>query len=132
MVLELSTFSSTPVGSNCELTVSGALLFNDEVGTIGGVADGTTTALVFAPCDDATSTPPGTFRDVFQSELTFVGTIDGVPAISDLTYRGKTAVGGEIDAKFIFTNGVVGVLEVDAILGVGGTYEGTITKVDSI
>ena len=129
--LDFSTFSALPVGSNCELSVSGTLLFNS--GTIDGVAEGTTTALVFAPCEDATSTPPGTFRDVFQSELTFAGTImDGVPAISDLTYRGKTAVGGAIEAKFLFTNGVIGVLDVDAIVGVGGTYEGTITKVDEI
>src|SRR5699024_5274382 len=43
-------------GNKCELTVDGALTFT---GSLAGVAEGTTTALIFAPCAQATTAPPG-------------------------------------------------------------------------
>ena len=70
-VVDFTTITFTPRGRNCLLQVNGTLVFT---GTIDGEATGRTSALVFAPCSDVMTTPPGTFRDVFKSELVFEGT----------------------------------------------------------
>lgn len=116
-------FESTPSGRNCILQVNGQLVFS---GTIEGTATGRTTALVFAPCDQASTNPPGTFADVFKSELVFEGTIGGEPVRANMIYTGTVRVGGHIDAYLILYNGALGTLEVDAIVAVGGTYEGPV------
>jgi hypothetical protein len=122
-VVDFSTLTLTPRGRNCRLVVDGMLVLS---GTIEGTATGTTTALVFAPCSEVATTPPGTYRDVFTSELHFVGTVDGEPAEADGLYQGTTQVGGAIEGHLHFFNGVAGVLDVDAIVAVGGSYEGTL------
>ena len=122
-VVDFSTLSLTPVGRNCRLVVDGMLVFS---GSVEGTATGTTTALVFAPCSEVATTPPGTYRDVFTSELQFVGTVNGEAAAADGLYQGETQVGGSIDAHFHFSNGIAGVLDVDAIVAVGGSYEGSL------
>ena len=119
--IDPQTFSLTPVGENCLLQVDGELTFS---GTIEGGATGTTQALVFASCADAAEHPPGTFRDVFMSELKFSGTINGVPATADMTYQGHVHAGGDTDALVRLSNGVRGVLHVDATVAVGGDYQG--------
>ena len=121
--VDFATLTLMPVGANCLLEVDGALHFT---GTLEGLASGTTRALVLADCADVAVNPPGTFADVFRSNLEFIGTIDGEPTIADLTYRGKTAVGGDIRAVMILSNGAKGVLHVDAIVVVGGTYKGIV------
>src|SRR5690606_33933190 len=73
-IIDPSTFTFTPRGQNCRLTVDGALVFS---GSIEGAATGTTSALVFAPCDEVAAAPPGAHPDVFQSRLHFVGTVNG-------------------------------------------------------
>ena len=120
-VVDFSTLSLTPRGRNCRLVVDGMLLFS---GGVEGTATGTTTALVFAPCSEVATTPPGTYRDVFTSELHFVGTVNGEPAEGDGLYQGVTQVGGVIEGHLHFSRGVAGVLDVDAIVAVGGSYEG--------
>lgn len=80
--------------------------------------------LVFAPCSEVAAVPPGTFRDVFTSDLYFVGTVNGEPAESDALYQGVTHVGGAIEGHVHFSNGVAGVLDVDAVVAVGGSYDG--------
>lgn len=121
--IDIATFTLVPIGANCLLEVDGALHF---IGTLEGLASGNTRALVLADCADVAVNPPGTFADVFRSNLEFIGTIDGEPTIADITYRGKTAVGGDITAVMILSNGAKGVLHVDAIVAVGGTYEGIV------
>lgn len=121
VALDFSSLTVTPVGGNCRLSVQGTLFFT---GTLTGQAEGTTSALVFAPCAEVAANPPGTFRDVFRSELSFEGTVNGVPTSADLVYFGNTAVGGEIDALMILSGGPHGVLEVAATVGVGGSYAG--------
>lgn len=121
--VDFPTISLTPVGANCLLEVKGQLIFE---GTLEGVAKGTTRALIFAPCGDVAITPPGTFKDVFRSKLEFLGTVDGEPATADLSYRGITEVGGAIKALFHLSNGLKGVLKVDAIVAVGGSYDGSV------
>jgi hypothetical protein len=103
--------------------VDGELVFT---GTIEGVARGTTSALVFAPCADVATTPPGTFPDVFKSELEFVGTVDGEEARADVLYMGRVQPGGAIEGRLLFHNGVDGRLEADAVVAVGGTYDGSV------
>jgi hypothetical protein len=120
-VVDFSTLSLTPRGRNCRLVVDGKLVFS---GSIEGTATGTTTALVFAPCSEVTTTPPGTYRDVFTSDLHFVGTVDGEAATANVLYQGVTQVGGTIGGHLHFANGVAGVLDVNAIVAVGGSYEG--------
>jgi len=120
-VVDFSTLSLTPRGRNCRLVVSGMLVFS---GSVAGTATGATTAMIFAPCSEVATTPPGTYRDVFTSDLQFVGTVNGVPATAKGLYQGETEVGGAINGHLHFSNGIAGVLDVDAIVAVGGSYEG--------
>jgi hypothetical protein len=122
-VINPLTFTFTSRGRNCLITVLGELIFT---GTIEGSATGQTTALVFAPCEDVQTAAPGTYPDVFRSELNFEGTVDGSPARAKVLYQGGVGPGGQIDAHLIFSNGVAGVLDADAIVAVGGTYSGSL------
>ena len=121
--VDFSTVTLTPKGGHCLLEVSGQLVFT---GTIQGTANGRTRALEFAPCSEVATHPPGTFRDVFKSVAVFDGTIDGRPAHSNLLYMGRVAVGGTIDGRFVFSKGVAGELDVNAIVAVGGEYSGSV------
>lgn len=122
-IVDFSTVTLTPRGSNCLLTVQGRLVFH---GTIEGTANGTTSALEFAPCSEVATNPPGTFPDVFQSVAVFDGTVAGEPAHANLLYMGRVQVGGAIDGRFIFSNGVAGRLDVVSRVAVGGTYSGSV------
>ena len=122
-IVDFSTLTLTPRGSNCLLQVNGQLVFT---GTIEGTATGQTTALVFAPCSDVATNPPGTFSDVFKSELVFEGTVDGEPAQANVLYMGQVQPGGQIEGRLVLSNGVAGVLEADAVVAVGGEYSGSV------
>jgi hypothetical protein len=122
-VVDFSTLTLTPRGRNCLLQVNGQLVFT---GTIEGTATGQTTALVFAPCSEVAASPPGTFRDVFKSELAFEGTVDGKPAQANLLYMGRVRAGGEIAGRLVWSRGVQGRLEVEAVVAVGGEYSGSV------
>jgi hypothetical protein len=122
-IVDFSTVTLTPKGENCLLTVHGRLVFH---GTIEGTANGVTSALEFAPCSDVAVNPPGTFPDVFKSVATFDGFINGQHAQSNLLYAGRVAVGGAIDGRLIFSDGVSGALDANAIVAVGGTYSGSL------
>ena len=122
-LVDFSTLTLTPRGANCLLQVNGQLVFT---GTIEGTATGQTTALVFAPCADVAANPPGTFPDVFKSELAFEGTVDGDPAQANVLYMGRVQPGGQIEGRLVFSNGVSGVLDVDARVAVGGEYSGSV------
>ena len=120
-IVDFSTLTLTPKGRNCLLQVEGELVFT---GTIEGSGIAQTSALVFAPCSDVATTAPGTYPDVFKSELVFEGTIDGEPAEANLLYMGRVQPGGAIEGRLVFSNGVQGVLEADAVVAVGGDYRG--------
>jgi hypothetical protein len=122
-IVDFSTVTLTPKGGNCLLEISGRLVFT---GTIEGTATGRTSALEFAPCAAVAINPPGTFEDVFKSVATFTGTIAGRPAQSNLLYMGRVQVGGAIDGRFVFSNGVAGELDVKSVVAVGGTYSGSV------
>jgi hypothetical protein len=122
-LVDFSTLSLTPRGQNCFLQVSGQLVFT---GTIEGTAVGRTGALVSAPCAVVATTPPGTFSDVFKSELVFDGTVDGTPAHANLLYMGGVQPGGLIEGRLVFSNGVEGRLEATARVAVGGNYQGQV------
>jgi hypothetical protein len=122
-LVDFSTLTLTPRGTNCLLRVNGQLVFT---GTIEGTATGQTTALVFAPCSEVATNPPGTFPDVFKSELAFEGTVDGDRAQANLLYMGRVQPGGQIEGRLVFSNGVSGVLDADAIVAVGGEYSGSV------
>lgn len=118
--LDFPSLRTEPVGANCLLTVQGTLTFT---GRLAGEAIATTRALVFGECPSVKTTPPGTFADIFQSELLFTGTIDGV-AVSNLKiiYQGRTAVGGAITGQMRLGNGRDGVLAVEGMVAQGGDY----------
>ena len=122
-IVDFATLTLTPRGRNCLLRVDGQLAFT---GTIEGAATGQTTALVFAPCSDVATSPPGTFADVFKSELVFEGTVDGEPARANVLYMGRVQPGGQIAGRLVLSNGVQGRLEVDARVAVGGEYSGSV------
>ncbi len=123
-VVNFATLTLTPRGRNCLLQVEGQLNFT---GTIVGEAVGQTTALVFAPCSDVAANPPGTFRDVFKSELEFEGTVAGEPASANVLYMGRVQPGGKIEGRIIFSRGVQGRLEIeDTRVAVGGEYSGSV------
>ena len=122
--VDFSTLTLTPRGSNCLLTVNGQLVFT---GTIAGTGVGQTKALVSAPCADVATSPPGTFSDVFKSELRFIGTIGGVPVAADMRYIGRVQPGGAIEAHLVLSHGAAGVLNTsNARVAVGGDYSGQI------
>ena len=122
--VDFSTLSLTPAGSDCLLGVDGQLVFS---GTIEGTANAHTTALVFASCEDVIRNPPGTYPDVFKSVAVFNGTVGGITVSNvPLLYTGRSQPGGHIDAVFVFSGGVEGILSVDAQLAVGGSYRGTV------
>lgn len=122
-VVDFPTLTARDVrGNKCEFTVDGTLTF---AGTLDGAAEGTTTAVIFAPCSEATTTLPGTFFDVFRFEGRFTGTVNGLPATGKLSYAGITRVGGEIDAVILLNGGrAKAVLRADATVAVGGSYSG--------
>lgn len=122
-IVDFATLTLTSRGANCLLQVDGQLVFS---GTIEGVATGTTTALVFATCAEVASSPPGTHRDVFKSELEFDGTVSGVPATAAMIYQGRVQEGGRIDGRILASRGLAGVLRADAQVAVGGSYSGSI------
>lgn len=122
-IVDFSTITLTPKGQNCLLQVSGRLVFS---GTIVGAATGQTSALEFAPCADVALHPPGTFPDVFHFDGLFDGTVGGQPARSNIRYMGRVQVGGAIAGRFVFSNGVAGEVDVDAVVAVGGTYDGSV------
>ena len=128
-VVDFPSLITRDVGeSKCEFRVDGTLTFD---GTLEGVASGTTTALIDAPCPEALSNPPGTFRDVFRFEGDFAGTVDGIPATGDLSYAGVTRPGGSIDANIRLRadQAKAELRTVDAHIGLGGTYRGVaVTK----
>ena len=106
----------------CEFTVNGTLEFTE---TLVGTAPGTTTALIFAPCSQATTSPPGTFPDVFRFVGTFTGTVAGRSTSGPLTYAGVTRAGGDIDATVLLDGDrASAVLHADAVVAVGGSYRG--------
>jgi hypothetical protein len=122
--VDFASLTTRDVGARrCEFRVEGTLTFT---GTVGGVASGTTTALIDAPCPEALANPPGTFRDVFRFEGDFAGTVAGVPATGDLRYAGVTRPGGSIDATIILRadRAKAQLHTVDAQVGVGGSYRG--------
>lgn len=124
------TLVPRPVGkSKCEFMVQGRLIFS---GTLDGVAEGTTTALIDAPCAEALDPNNlGAFRDVFRFEGNFSGEVAGIDASGDLSYAGVTRPGGSIDANIkLRADGAKATLHtVNAQLGVGGTYRGgAVTK----
>ena len=120
-IVDFPTVTLTPKGSNCLLEVQGHLIFH---GSIEGTANGVTSALEFAPCSQVAVNPPGTFPDVFKSVAVFDGTIAGQAAHANLLYMGRVQVGGAIDGRFVFSNGVAGELDANAIVAVGGSYRG--------
>jgi hypothetical protein len=123
-IVDFSTLTLTPKGRSCRLDVDGRLVFT---GTITGTAVAHTTALVFAPCAQVATTPPGTYRDVFTSRAVFDGAVDGEPAHANMLYVGETKVGGAIDAHLVFFDGLAGVLDVvNARVAVGGEYRGAL------
>jgi hypothetical protein len=83
-----------------------------------------TSALIFASCDQVSTTPPGTFHDRFESELEFTGTVNGISASADITWKGVTKEGGDIEAVMFLSNGLEGTLKVDATVATGGSYAG--------
>jgi len=116
-------------GETCVLTVNGSLVFDDDVRQrspkrLLGEADGTTTAVVAAPCADVAANPPGTYPDAFQFQGRFQGTIAQTPVTAELTYAGRTHEGGEIDAVITLQGGASGLLRVSGQVAVGGTYSG--------
>ena len=121
--VNFSTLQLTPRGSNCLLDVDGQFVFH---GTIQGVANGHTSALVFATCADVASKPPGTHADVFTSKATFEGTVGGQPASAKVLYQGRVQPGGHISGHLIFSDGVSGELSAEAQVAVGGSYSGSL------
>lgn len=122
-LVDFTTLTLTPRGRNCLLRVKGQLVFS---GTLEGPAVGQTTALVFARCPEVAANPPGTFPDVFHSELVFEGLLDGEPARANVRYMGRAEPGGHIAGRLLLSRGVQGRLSVDAQVAVGGTYEGSV------
>lgn len=114
-------------GDKCKLTVNGTLSFT---GDVAGSATGTTTAIVFATCDDALVAAPGTYFDVFRFEGDFTGTVHGEAAEGTLVYAGVTQEGGDIDARIRLRgeDAWARLRTTDALVLQGGTFKGKAKK----
>jgi hypothetical protein len=122
-VIVFETLKLEPRGNNCLLEVEGSLEFE---GTLEGTASGHTTALVFAPCEEVADNPPGTFRDVFKSNLHFTGTVDGKPATAHMVFQGQVEEGGAARSIMRLSDGVRGVLKAEGVVALEGEYEGRV------
>ncbi len=122
--IDFSTLELTPIGVDCLIVVEGVVTFS---GTLEGSAFARTRALADTSCDEVAMLPPGAYEDIFTSAFEFSGTVNGEPILADFTYRGDTALGGDIDANLFASNGLKGRLKVSAIVAVGGSYEGYLT-----
>lgn len=99
-------------GDRCELTATSTLTLS---GTVEGSAQGTSTVVIFAPCPQATSAPPGTYFDLFSFDGAFSGTVEGAAATGTISYSGVTRPGGEINnALMQLRGGVWATLRADA------------------
>lgn len=120
--LDPSTASATPAGrSACRLRVEVAL---DLSGTVQGTATGVTVATINAPCAEATTTPPGTFADVFSFTGSFQGTVAGAPTAGRMEYAGVTRRGGAVSAGLVLQGQAQVVASVQASAGESGVYRG--------
>lgn len=108
-------------GDKCKLTVNGTLHFT---GDLEGPAVGTTTAVVFATCEEVGAAPPGTYFDVFTFKGDFDGTVFGEDTTGTLTYAGVTQAGGDIKARIKLRGDAWAVLRAKAQVLVGGDYTG--------
>ena len=122
-IVDFATLTLTPRGSNCLLEVKGRFVFS---GTIVGVANGQTRALVFATCEEVASKPPGSDPDVFTSDAVFDGTVNGETAQAKVMYQGRVQPGGHISGHLLFSDGVSGKLDTEGQVAVGGSYEGSL------
>ena len=98
-MVDLSTLTLSPVGDNCLLEIEGVIEFT---GTPVGIVPARTAAVVPASCGDVSVNPPCAFEDVFKSRLEFAGTVNGSATVADMSYRGITEVGGDIEAVLAF------------------------------
>jgi hypothetical protein len=122
IAVELQTASLEDVGASaCKLTVDATVPLT---GDVAGAADGTTVALIRAACSEVATTPPGTFADAFGFVGEFSGAVDGHAVDATLGYAGVTRPGGAIKAVMTLSNGIRGLLKVDAVAGQGGIYTG--------
>jgi hypothetical protein len=120
-IIDPGSFTFRDRLGGCELTVNGTLVFS---GTLTGDAVGTTTALVFAPCSQVATQPPGAYADIFRFVGTFTGAVAGDPVTTTLTYAGVTHVGGAIDAAIVAGGDVPVAARAEAIVATGGSYTG--------
>lgn len=127
--LDPASLTATPRGSGCLVTAEGVLAFT---GDLTGSADAVTEALVRSSCDQVVVNPPGAFPDVFRSDLVLTGTLDGQAVTLAGRWVGTTAEGGAIDSVLVVRGEtadgqpVHGALQVDAQVGVGGTWQGRV------
>ena len=52
--------------------------------------------------------------------------MDGEAAEANLLYMGRVRPGGDIEGRLVFSRGIAGRLEADAVVAVGGTYSGSV------
>lgn len=120
--LDPATLSATPASpTTCRLSVDVSLKLT---GTVYGTASGETVAIVNAPCSAATSTPPGTFADVFRFTGAFQGTVAGAPAQGRMEYAGATRPGGAVAAALALGGNAPVLAAVKASVGGVGSYRG--------
>ena len=97
-------------------------------GTVAGTAEGTTTAIVHAPCAAATSNPPGAFADTFRFTGAFHGEVLGSPTTAAVEYAGLTRPGGDVSAALVLHGDVTVLAAVRARVGATGTYRGLVIE----
>ncbi len=121
--IDPSTIVATPTrgGASCRLTDRTTLQL---AGAVEGAVEGTTTADVRAPCDLATTHPPGTYPVTFALRGEFRGTVATDPVQGDVLYTGTVRDGGDVSAVLVLSGEASAVLVVRAQVGGAGTYQG--------
>jgi uncharacterized protein (TIGR02246 family) len=75
-------------------------------GTLNGKLEIDSRILVYGPCGE----PPGTYNEEWIAFGSFTGTIDGALRTGKFTYTANVKVGGDVEGKIIFGQGLEGEL----------------------
>jgi hypothetical protein len=99
----LETPTRNEIGTGCIVELKQAY---SVTGTLTGKFEIDFRILVYGPCGE----PPGTYDEEWIASGSFIGNVNGLPGSGKFTYTAIVKVGGDVDGKIIFGDGIEGEL----------------------
>lgn len=116
----VSAPTRTNAGASCIVDLTQRYTFS---GTLSGTTEIDYRILVAGPC----GAPPGTYAEEWIAHGEFKGEVRGSPAVGRFTYRAHVDVGGQVEGRMVFGQGMQGELEVWGNFSDGRlTYSGSL------